>query len=273
MRINFFDKKVCTQFAYFIGVVSTALTCVSFFYNIGDIAAHYYSRNVGFIIFLVLLLLSYSGIFYWYKTKKSVIFMLDQTKFTIKIGDIFDQDGLKVIAFNEYFDTKVDDIIIAKSSLNGKYILRNEPDISELDTAIEQDTKLQEKIVLEGVKRNGKSTKYKLGSIVVRNDYLLVAFSKFDEDNRANLNYEEYAKCLLQFWKEIDRVYAGKKVIIPLMGNGITRIEKHTNITTQELYETILRTFLLSRIRLKNDAELILVVTSRDFHSIYPYTG
>ncbi len=197
--------------------------------------------------------------------------MLNQTQFTLKIGDIFAENGLKVIAFNEYFDTKVDDVIIAKCSLNGQYILANEQNISELDTVIEQDDVLQSKIVLKDVKRNGKSIKYKLGSVVVRNDYLLVALSKFDEENKANLYYEEYAKCLLQFWKEIDRVYASKKVVIPLFGNGITRINDHTNITTQELYETILRTFLLSRIRLNNDAELILVVTNKDFHSIYPY--
>lgn len=41
---------------------------------------------------------------------------------TIKVGDIFQQPGLKVIAFNEYFDTQVDNRIIAESSLNGTFI-------------------------------------------------------------------------------------------------------------------------------------------------------
>ncbi|MCC9872603.1 hypothetical protein HK153_06800, partial [Streptococcus agalactiae] len=45
------------------------------------------------------------------------------TTLIVKSGDIFEEDGLKAIAFNEYFDTTVDDKIIAKKSLNGQFIL------------------------------------------------------------------------------------------------------------------------------------------------------
>ncbi|SUH16577.1 Uncharacterised protein [Salmonella enterica subsp. enterica] len=41
---------------------------------------------------------------------------------TVKAGDLFRQDGFKVIAFNEYFDTQVDDVVISHNSLNGLYI-------------------------------------------------------------------------------------------------------------------------------------------------------
>lgn len=37
------------------------------------------------------------------------------TTLIVKSGDIFEEDGLKAIAFNEYFDTTVDDKIIAKN--------------------------------------------------------------------------------------------------------------------------------------------------------------
>lgn len=40
----------------------------------------------------------------------------------ITTGNIWNEGGLKVIAFNEYFDTIVDDCIIAKKSLNGQYV-------------------------------------------------------------------------------------------------------------------------------------------------------
>ena len=40
----------------------------------------------------------------------------------VKIGDIFSESDFKVIAFNEYFDTQVDNKIIAESTLNGMYI-------------------------------------------------------------------------------------------------------------------------------------------------------
>lgn len=40
----------------------------------------------------------------------------------VKVGDIFDQAALKIIAFNEYFDTPVDDVVISAKTLNGIYI-------------------------------------------------------------------------------------------------------------------------------------------------------
>jgi hypothetical protein len=48
------------------------------------------------------------------------------------------QEGLKVIAFNEYFDTQVDERIIAQASLNAK-VIREYCDcsVSELDAYIE----------------------------------------------------------------------------------------------------------------------------------------
>ena len=57
---------------------------------------------------------------------------------TIKVGDIFQQPGLKAIAFNEYFDTQVDNRIIAEGSLNGIFIKKNlDVPVSELDHHIE----------------------------------------------------------------------------------------------------------------------------------------
>ena len=43
---------------------------------------------------------------------------------TVKIeeGDIFKSPDWKVIPFNEFFDTIVDDVVIARNSLNGKFI-------------------------------------------------------------------------------------------------------------------------------------------------------
>ena len=59
----------------------------------------------------------------------------------IEIGEenIFssNHDEFKVIAFNEYFDTKVDDIIISSKTLNGKYIKKKYDDVSILDKKIE----------------------------------------------------------------------------------------------------------------------------------------
>jgi len=57
----------------------------------------------------------------------------------VKAGDIFKEPGLKAIAFNEYFDTLVDEKIISSTTLNGKFIKQKITDIKSLDELIASD--------------------------------------------------------------------------------------------------------------------------------------
>lgn len=176
----------------------------------------------------------------------------------VKVGDIFNEGELRVINFNEYFDTVVDDRIIAKSSLNGMFIEGYVSDVSALDQEIESDQQL----VREGEdvnRKSGKKARYKLGSIHASGDNLLVAFSKFDKNNKANLSMQEYINCLMTFWDEIDRVYAGKSVSIPLMGAGMTRF-KGTDVSEQELLDLLIWSFKVSRVKFKYPAKVTIVI-------------
>ena len=69
-------------------------------------------------------------------TLKKIKLNIKGSDFIIKQGDIFLQEGLKVINFNEYFDTIVDNKIIAKNSLNGKFITEKVKDLEKLDSTI-----------------------------------------------------------------------------------------------------------------------------------------
>ncbi|OTP31417.1 hypothetical protein A5798_001439 [Enterococcus sp. 6C8_DIV0013] len=87
----------------------------------------------------------------------------------MKQGNIFEEEGLKVIPFNEYFDTIVDNKIISELSLNGKYVKNINQNLVELDKQIENDIFLNSKnnILEKNSKRKGnigKKIKYKLGS-------------------------------------------------------------------------------------------------------------
>jgi hypothetical protein len=63
----------------------------------------------------------------------------------------------------------------------------------------------------------------------------MVAFSKFDNDNRAYLKMRDYIDTLIKFWNEVDIIYAGRSVSIPLFGSGITRFQDYSSISEQEL--------------------------------------
>lgn len=71
-------------------------------------------------------------------TLKKIKLNIKGSDFIIKQGDIFLQEGLKVINFNEYFDTIVDNKIIAKNSLNGKFITEKVKDLEKLDSTIDE---------------------------------------------------------------------------------------------------------------------------------------
>lgn len=186
-------------------------------------------------------------------------FIINKTKVTIKYGDIFAQNGLKVIAFNEYFDTLVDDNIISHNTLNGEFIEKYIRNVNALDKEIEEQIKVNKFQIQKNERLSGKNIQCRLGSIVKFNEFLLLAFSKFHEDNRAFLTSRDYHDCLVHFWSELDRVYAGYPVSLPLLGSGITRVGSlPTEMTNQNLLQEILDTFSNSNIRFAAGLNVIL---------------
>ncbi|PFZ61152.1 MULTISPECIES: macro domain-containing protein [Bacillus cereus group] len=189
---------------------------------------------------------------------------LDGSNFEITVGDIFQQDSddFKVIAFNEYFDTIVDENVISSTSLNGQYLKRNyqsSEDIQKLNDRIANDPRLQVKKTDVIRKLGGNTTKYELGSVFKDSDYFLVAFSKFNEKNEANLRLTEYATCLLKFWGEVNALYSQKTVVIPLLGAGITR-HRDFNATHQDLLEVLIWTFKISKVKFKEPSKIKVVI-------------
>ncbi|WP_181444687.1 macro domain-containing protein [Bacillus sp. 03113] len=153
----------------------------------------------------------------------------------IKVGDIFTEPGLKVIAFNEYFDTQVDNKTISESTLNGMYIKRKIQDVGALDRLIEQDEHLNSEDIKIGrneSRRQGKKDIYKLGTIFQNDDYLLTSFSKFDENNRAFLNMNDYVNFLLNFWNEVDIVYNVDTICFIRLFSTFLRFSGSVNIRT-----------------------------------------
>lgn len=212
---------------------------------------------IGIVVVLLLLYLAM-----WLSANRATFksINIDGSPLEVKIGDIFQQGELRVINFNEYFDTIADDKLIAKTSLNGIFLEKHVQDIAALDKAIEDDSHLAEMRISDNTNRpTGKKIQYELGSIHVSGDNLLVAFSKFNKDDMAQLSMREYVNCLMTFWNEVDRVYAGRSVAIPLMGAGITRF-KDANVSEQELLNLLIWSFKVSRVKFKHPAKVTIII-------------
>lgn len=266
-KVGICDKDLVKQFlniTSFIGVICTFLLM---FFTIPE----EYKNLKGAIIFTVILVLIYIGIWIRANTVKRVELSINNSVFEIKEGDIFEESSLKVIGFNEYFDTKVDNKIISDKTLNGIYIKKCVDDLLKLDLDIEKDKHLgKNKDSINANRVEGKKQKYILGSIFKNEKYLLTAFSKFDDDNRAYLLMKDYIDFLIKFWDEIDIIYNGESVSIPLMGSGITRFKEYS-LSDQELLELLIWSFKISRNKFTYPSKVSIIIHSSKIDKINLY--
>lgn len=241
-----------------LAIVATIYTTLLSFFSFNDKIKFclFISLFVWFVVIYIFLWLwdSYS--------RKPIHFKIGQANVEISIGDLFDSkyDGIKVIPFNEYFDTTVDDVIISKKSLHGQLIDKKKVSISAIDTELKKQKVIEEK--------NGKKV-YSLGTSILVNDYLLFAFTKFDNENRAYLTANQYFEAILGMWDGVDINKQSKNVNLPLLGSGnTTRFERFVPKTI-DLLDHLINSYRMSGIQIKGEAILRIVLTE---HFIKEYS-
>lgn len=255
-KVRFFDKELLRTYYAWLSVISVVASFLFIFVTIPDQCQTY--SGISFFIVLAVI---YFGLWIYANCIKQVVLTINNSTAEVKLGDIFEEVGMKVISFNEYFDTLVNEKVISSSSLNGQFINKYVSDIDGLNKEIRESRHLSSrKLENNTSRREGNTQKYMLGSIHEHNDYLLTAFTKFDEDNRAFLTMSDYINCLLNFWNEIDIIYANRTVIVPLLGTGITRLRDYDTMSEQEKLELLLWSFKTSRVKFTYPAKIIVVV-------------
>jgi len=242
MKVKALNKNLWKNYLAVLGTVGIFTSFLTIFITISD----NYKLCLG-IGFLIILIIIFFYLLYNANNLNSISLKINGLKINIFYGDLFNSNDLKLIPFNEYFDTVVDNVLIAENTLNGKFIKRNFPTaVANLDSQI--STALNGKTFIQNNTRGlGKKNKYELGTTIeVENKYLLTAFTHFDDENRAYLSKGEYLLCLDNLWKEINRVYAQRDVSIPLLGSGISRIGN--DLTLQDYLDQILNSLKLSNL-------------------------
>lgn len=258
MKVKPTNSKLLKSFGAIISALSTAFSLLLIFITIPDNNILRTWLAIGLIVTLVAIY----AFLWWKANQKSCIHLkINGTNVDVKFGNIFEESDLKVIPFNEYFDTIVDDIIISSTSLHGQYI-KNHSDITadELRQLFDNDPFLRNHITCVDMQRPcGAQTSYELGTIFKHNDYLLLAFTKFDSSNRAYLDNKLLWNCLINMWKNIDIVHNGQSICIPLLGSGITRL-REMNLSEQQLLELLLVSLRLSGVRFNWNVKVTVIV-------------
>lgn len=220
------------------------------------------------------LLVSSYGFIYWVigkMFKESVRVQIRDTTVVISYGDIFEVDGWKVIGCDSHFDTRVDDRVISKNSLHGKLMLEH-GNIEDIKEILEKEAKgLQLKKNEDGL------YDFPLGTII-RYDrevcgrsetYLLLAMMKLDEKFKACTDMSEFENMLMKMWTEIDRVYAGHSVVIPLLGTGISRFKDRFK-SSETLLRCLLCTLNVSGVCLNSVVKIVIYEKTKKF-PLYEY--
>ena len=122
-----------------------------------------------------------------------------------------------------------------------------------------------------GESRYNNTLSYTPGTLIPKDDYLLMAFAKLDERGLGRMAYDEYLKCLDKLWEQIDLYHGTDDVYLPILGSRITRFDK--DLTQQELLDVMIASYRLSPNKMTKPSVLHIVCRRRDDFSINDVFG
>lgn len=278
-KVGFFDKYLLLWMAKILSIIFGITTTILTFL---DTSSMFRRILFGIIIFI-------SIIIYIYKWHRANILSckrvsINYNEITLKTDNIFNEkyvNSIKIIPFNEFFDTEISDHIISGHSLNGIFIHEMlyqcvYKDINDLDNHIENETKNKTicKLLSSDERRDlgGKRSKYELGSLCyLKDNYCLLAFTRFDKNNNAYLTNKDYIYSLLNMWDNLNKSYNQRDIVIPLLGGGITRFRESNSgnaISNQELLKMILTTLKWSNKKFNCTITILIPKTNNEFKQI-----
>lgn len=218
-----------------------------------------------FINRILLLFFIYGVVYFILACRKSICIKGHNYKIKVEYGDIFQlQACKKIINFDECFTTEVglEPYQIKPTSVCGQFLSKY-PDLD-----------IQKLLSSRGIKPMKNNSKYsnkkcyESGTILpYKNEYLLLAFAKLDEEGLAKMSRDDYLLCLFKLWKEIDKYSAQSDIAIPVLGAGITRFQGEL-LTQQQLVDIIIETYRLNPCKIKNPSTLHIVCREEDDFSL-----
>lgn len=195
---------------------------------------------------------------YCSKYRRSVFISDDKSTIKIEYGDIIHiEEGIKVIHFDECFTTIVGTLPqdVKPDSVCGQYLTAHP--IEDIRSLIQTSG-----IHPSGVSQYSGLPKYEPGTLVPKEDFLLMAFAKLDKNGIAKMTYAQYTDCLSKLWQQIDLYHGTNDVYIPVLGSKIVRfVDKDLN--QQELLDVMIASYRLSPHKMKKPFTLHIVCKKR----------
>ena len=181
----------------------------------------------------------------------------------VRIDDIFNVKGQKVISTNTTFDTDTAHGIISLNSLQGQFTQRFYPqNIGELDEKLDQG--------LQGIphgdieKEAGKNRRFEFGTTVKIKEgdqfFYWIAMSDLNYNNNARTTLSNVQKALDGLWDFIGTKGEKLDTVIPAIGSGLGRLK----IGRKKLIAIIAQSFISASEDHIFSNKLIIVVHPSD---------
>lgn len=254
-KVSFRNNKLWKSYGAKVGIISSVITLVSFCVSVPE-------RWKAGCLLLFLITLGALFLLDWYKANqiKSAVLKINGTTVNIYIGDLFQQEGLKVIGVNNYIDLVADDVVVSKATLHGQFVMRHQDEIEAIKTAIANSNTL---VLDKNTDREGEKS-YDYGSYVLYEDYVLTVLTKFDPQNRGWISIQEYIHFWMTLWNNMDVLCNARTINLPIMGSGQTRF-RGAMPQKQELLEIALWTLKESGFHNSYaDKSINIIVHTRD---------
>jgi len=253
--------------ASLVGMISTVLSILGI--SLGDWEKTTIWLRIVIVIASFVLLCIATYVIIGRIFKEHVNLSIRQTDVSVKCGDIFNADGLRVIGCDTHFDTRADDIVIAKKSLHGQLILEHGKQ-EEIERVVEAEaTRLGLKKNRDGLYTFPLGTVIRYDSSVDNHAYLLLAMAELNTNFEVHTDMAKYELMLMKMWKEISRVYAMHNVALPLLGSGIARFDDGPKYK-DSLLRCMLCTLNSSGVTFNSKIEILLYGDAKDMQ-LYEY--
>lgn len=188
---------------------------------------------------LVLFMFLVSFIICYVKSKSCQIVISKKTVLNIFFGDLFKMNGNIVIPVSEYFDMVVDEKYVSSKTLHGMFVKKIfSNNVMNLEQLITNNLKERG---IEGIyDKKRKKFKYPVGTTAIIRigdiNYFLFVLTKFNRNNKAYCNIEDYYTALQRLLKNLNDFSQGQPIYMPLIGGGLSNV----NMSKTDLIHSII---------------------------------
>lgn len=198
----------------------------------------------------------------------------------VEYGDLLidsQEEKIVVVAVNRCFDTIVDDDLIAKDTIHGKFIEKicsNGYNENQLDIEIQKDLRenrniLPQRILSKQEKRKGNVERYPVGSIAElkrdKTTYFLVAMCRFNVMLHSETTDMEYIIMLQTLIEYCNKRSQKRPIYMPILGTHGRSNKK----TEQELLQYMVDTIRLHKHLINTDIHIVVFHERKSQVSIY----